>query len=91
MSGLQHVDDPITRCSFCPRPAAGPCASCRRPVCGDCCTLSEGGVAVWAICLDCDRTRGRSLRSAWMSVILWLVMILGGLALAVAALAWLSS
>jgi hypothetical protein len=79
------------RCSFCSNEAAGPCASCERPVCGDCCTLTEGGVRTWAICLECDRKKGRSLTSAWGSFGLFLVGILVLLAAAVAALAWCSS
>ena len=75
--GLQHVDDDSgARCIHCGKPAAGPCASCREPVCGDCSTLTEGGVRVWAICLECDRKKGRSLRSAWSGVLVWLVGIL---------------
>ncbi len=68
MSGqlLTSGDDGAERCSFCSADAAGPCATCRRPVCGDCSTLTEGGVQVWAICLDCDRKRGRSLSTAWL-------------------------
>lgn len=78
------------RCTFCSDEAAGPCASCRRPVCGDCCTLTEGGTKTWAICLDCDRKKGRSLSSAWRGFGLWLVGILVALAGVVAALEWLS-
>jgi hypothetical protein len=84
-------DDGPTRCSFCPREAAGPCASCHRPVCGDCSTLTEGGVKIWAVCLECDRTKGRSLRSAWSTLVLWLVGILLALAAATALVGWLTS
>lgn len=89
--GLRHVDDdgPV-RCSFCPANAAGPCARCRRPVCGDCCTLTEGGVNVWAICLGCDQERGLSIGSAWSGFGLWLLGILAALAAVVALLGWLS-
>jgi hypothetical protein len=85
MSGaLQHADDgPIARCVHCGAKAAGPCASCREPVCGDCSILTEGGVRVWAICLDCDRRKGRKLGSAWRGLLLWLAAILVGLALVV--------
>jgi hypothetical protein len=93
MSGqLQHVDDDgPTRCAFCPQPAAGPCASCDRPVCGDCCTLTEGGVRVWAVCLECDRKKGRSLSGAWGGLVVWLVGILVVLAAATALMGWIAS
>lgn len=92
MSQLQHSGgDGAERCSFCSREAAGPCASCRRPVCGNCCTLTEGGVKTWAVCLECDRTKGRSLTSAWRSFGTFLVAILVVMAAIVALLAWLSS
>ncbi len=91
MSGLIEVGgDGGEACSFCDRPAAGPCASCTRPVCGVCSTLTEGGSRVWAICLECDRAKGRSLRRAWLGTAAWLGGILVVLALAVAVLAWLS-
>ena len=93
MSGqLQPVDgDSPTRCSFCANEAAGPCASCERPVCGDCCTLTEGGVRTWAICLECDRKKGRSLGGAWGSLLTFVLTILAVLGAVVALLAWLSS
>jgi hypothetical protein len=88
---LQSVDgDGPERCAFCSNEAAGPCASCRRSVCGDCCTLTEGGVKTWAICLECDRKKGNSLTSAWRSFGLFLVAILVVMAAAVALLAWAS-
>ena len=90
MSGLQHVEDDGARCTFCPRQAVGPCASCARPVCGECCTLTEGGVKIWAVCLDCDRRGGRSLTSAWGGFGVWLIGILGALAAITAALGWLT-
>ena len=87
---LSDGDGP-ERCSFCSNEAAGPCASCSRSVCGNCCTLTEGGVRTWAICLECDRKKGSSLSRAWGSFGLFLVAILVVLAAAVALLAWLSN
>ena len=87
MSGeLQRVEDDIERCAYCGRPAAGPCASCRKMVCGDCCVLTDGGVETWAICMRCDRKGGRSLKSAWRGLIVWLSLLTVALA-ALAALA----
>ena len=60
-------------------------------MCGDCCTLTEGGVKTWAICLECDRKKGRSLKSAWGSFGIFLIGILVVLGAIVALLAWLSS
>jgi hypothetical protein len=77
----QAGDDPGARCVHCGAQAAGPCASCHSPVCGDCSTLTEGGVRVWAICLACERRRGRSLSGAWAGLVIWLVAILALLAL----------
>lgn len=90
--GLQPVDSggAPPRCVFCGRPAAGPCASCRRMVCGHCCTLTEGGMKPWAICLDCDRKGGRSLRGAWASFLGWLLLPILALAAATVLLAWLT-
>jgi hypothetical protein len=89
---LQHSrDDGVERCAFCSNEAAGPCASCARSVCGDCCTLTEGGVRTWAICLECDRKKGRSLAAAWSSFGAFLVGILLVLGAVVALLGWLSA
>jgi len=84
-------DDGNERCAFCSNDAAGPCASCGRSVCGDCCTLTEGGVRTWAICLECDHKKGRSLAGAWGGLGTMLVGILVALAAAVALMGWLSS
>jgi hypothetical protein len=91
MSGVLQTthDDGPERCAFCGAEAAGPCASCGRSVCGDCCTLTEGGARTWAICLDCDRKKGRSLGGAWRGLGTWLVGILAVLAAIVALIEWL--
>jgi len=88
MSGLVHHDggDGPARCAFCAAEAVGPCASCRTPVCGDCCTLTESTSRPWAICLDCDRRKGRSLGGAWGGFGGFLLVILLVLALAVLVL-----
>lgn len=88
MSGALQSDggDGIERCAFCSADAAGPCASCRRSVCGDCCVLTSGGAATWAICLSCDRKKGRSLGGRWGGFGLWLVGLLVVMAAIVALL-----
>ena len=83
-------DGGAERCAFCSSDAAGPCASCARSVCGSCCTLTEGGARTWAICLECDRTKGRSLQNAWMGLARFLLLILVAMAAVVALLHWLS-
>lgn len=45
----------------------------------------------WAICLECDRKKGRSLGGDWGGFVLWLVLILVGIAAATALLGWLTS
>jgi hypothetical protein len=55
-------------------------------VCGDCCTLTEGGTRVWAVCLDCDRKKGKSISGAWGRFGLWMLALLVGLAAIVFAL-----
>jgi len=83
---LQYADDGgVARCVHCGSEAAGPCASCHAPVCGDCSTLTEGGVRVWAICLECDRRRGRTLSGAWRGLLLWLAAVF----VALAVVTWL--
>lgn len=42
--------------------------------------MTEGGVRVWAICLECDRRKGRRLSGAWRGLLLWLAAIFAGLA-----------
>lgn len=77
------------RCAFCGALAVGPCASCAKPVCGDCCVLTEGGAKPYAICLACDKTGGRSLRSGWRLVLFWSAIPLLALLVAVLLLSWL--
>jgi hypothetical protein len=91
VSGLiSHGDggDNHEKCAFCGGDAAGPCASCKRSVCGDCCTLTEGGANVWAICLECDRKKGRSLSSSWGGFGTWLLAILIALGAVVGLMEW---
>ena len=76
-------DDGPAPCVVCGAQAVGPCARCRSPVCGDCCVLTEGGAKVWAICLRCERRGGKSLRSGWSLVAMWLLLPLLGLGLLV--------
>lgn len=67
-------------CASCGGLAAGPCARCRKPLCGDCCVISRHGASEWAICFRCDRQGGRSLRQAWLGLVLWLGIPLAVLA-----------
>jgi hypothetical protein len=57
-------------------------------VCGACCTLTEGGVKVWAICLECDRKKGRTLTGAWVRFAAWLLVPILVLAAIVGVLTW---
>ena len=52
--------------------------------------LTEGGAQVWAICLNCERTKGRSLGGRWGSFGLWLVGLLVAMAAIIALLEWLT-
>ena len=65
------------RCAGCGAIAAGPCARCRLPVCGDCVVLTEGGAGVWAVCHDCVRRGGRSLRAGWIAALFWILVPIG--------------
>ena len=80
----------LARCA-CGSVAAGPCARCRIPLCGDCCVITQHGASPWAICRPCERRGGRSLRNAWLGLLLWLGLPLVGLALLVVLLAWWTS
>jgi hypothetical protein len=73
----------VEHCASCGAIAAGPCARCRKPLCGDCCVITRHGASDWAICFRCDRSFGRSLRSAWLGLIGWLGIPLAVLALLV--------
>jgi len=42
--------------------------------------LTEGGAKLWAICLRCEKKGGKSLRSGWTLVLLWIALPLAGLA-----------
>ena len=76
-------------CAIChKRPAIGPCASCHRMICAECSTLTTGGVKTYAICLECDLHKGRSLRRAWIGLVAWLLVPALVLGLVVALLAW---
>jgi hypothetical protein len=52
--------------------------------------LTEGGAQTWAICLACDRKKGRSLGGRWSGFGLWLIGILVALAALIALLEWLA-
>lgn len=52
--------------------------------------LTEGGVETWAICLRCDRKKGRSLERGWRTVVAWFVALVVLLALLAAAVVILS-
>ena len=77
----------LARCA-CGSIAAGPCARCHIPLCGDCCVITEHGAQPWAICRNCEKKGGRSLRHAWGSLLLWLGTALLALFALVAVLAW---
>lgn len=66
---------------MCGAEAVGPCASCRTFVCGDCCVLTEGGLETWAICVRCDRRKGRALGGGFRVVVTWLLVVLVALAI----------
>lgn len=76
MSGQLQLagDEPDARCAICGELAVGPCAHCRALVCGDCCVLTEGSVKTWAICLRCDRKKGKSLLGGWALVLTWIAV-----------------
>jgi len=82
MSSLMSSSDPpVTRCYLCQaRDAAGPCARCRKSVCGDCCELTDGGSSTFAICLTCVKRGGSSLAPGWLGLLMWLGVIILGLA-----------
>ena len=90
---LQHVQsNGPEMCAICrKRPAIGPCASCHRMICAECSTLTEGGVKTYAICLECDLDKGRSLRGAWVGLVLWLLLPPVVLALVWIVIAWLTA
>ena len=77
---------PDARCNLCGRTAVGPCARCRSPVCGDCCELTGGGATTFAVCLTCARRGGTTLVPAWLSLLGWILLVIGGVAAFGAAL-----
>ena len=86
--GTGGGDGGLARCA-CGAIAAGPCARYRVPLCGDCCVITQHGTQPWAICRACERRRGgRSLRSAWAGLLLWLGAALLALTALVLLLAW---
>jgi hypothetical protein len=72
-------------CAVCHALAAGPCARCRKPLCGDCCVIVTHSAQPWAICKACAN-KGTSLRSAWLSLVTWLMVPLFFLAAMVVGL-----
>jgi hypothetical protein len=70
-------DDGLAHCARCGAVAAGPCASCHLPMCGDCVVLTEGGAGVWAVCHECARRGGRSLRAGWIAALFWVLVPIG--------------
>ena len=49
-------------------------------MCGDCCELTEGGATTFALCLGCVKRGGSSLVGPWLSLLMWLGVIVLGLA-----------
>lgn len=86
---LADSDGGVAVCSICGKTAVGPCARCHAPTCGDCCVLTEGGTKLYAICLRCEKSGGRSLAHAWRQVIGWFLAPVVALALVLALLSFL--
>jgi hypothetical protein len=78
-------------CATCGALAAGPCARCRKPLCGDCCVITRHGATPWALCFRCARRGGRSLRSAWLGLVLWLCIPLAALVILLLLGYWFTS
>jgi hypothetical protein len=70
-------DDGLAHCARCGAVAAGPCARCNLPMCGDCVVLTEGGAGLWAVCRECARRGGRSLRAGWIAALFWVLVPIG--------------
>jgi hypothetical protein len=70
-------DDGLAHCARCGAVAAGPCARCNLPMCGDCVVLTEGGAGLWAVCGECARRGGRSLRAGWIAALFWILVPIG--------------
>lgn len=86
---MSSGDPPSARCSHCGATAVGPCARCHRPTCGDCCELTEGGATTFAVCLACVKRGGRSLAGGYRDLLIWLAVVIVGLAAIAALLATL--
>ena len=87
---LQTRGPDDAHCVVCGVMAVGPCARCHDPLCGDCCIITEGGSKVFAICPNCERQGGRSLSSGWATVLGWVGLPIGLLAILVLLLRWLA-
>lgn len=48
--------------------------------------LTTGSAGPWAICLRCERSRGKSMSGAWRSLAWWLLLPIVVLALLLASL-----
>ncbi len=81
---LRGDGGPVATCVHCGVQAVGPCARCHAPLCGDCCVITEGSAKPWAVCRDCA-AGGRSLRSGWSQLLLFI----GAPIVALALLVWL--
>jgi len=77
---MSNGDAPAARCKLCGAEAVGPCARCRAMVCADCCELTAGAATTFALCTACARTGGATLASAWRGLLVWLALVVLGVA-----------